>query len=90
MFQFFTSVHMDIFYTGILSKVFCYLPDVASGVIVLSRIISLVPTICVVGKDDEPNKVEFVLIDFHENSLRHCTDMLWQRILSHVFYHIYL
>ena len=44
----------------------CYLPDVASGVIVLSCIISLVPAICVVGEDDEPNKVEFVLIDNHD------------------------
>ena len=44
----------------------CYLPDVASGVIVLSCIISLVPSICVVGEDDEPNNVEFVLIDIHD------------------------
>ena len=44
----------------------CYLPDVASGVIVLLCIISLVPPICVVCEDDESNKVEFVLIDTHD------------------------
>ena len=44
----------------------CFLPDVASAVIVLLRIISLVPAICVVGEDDEPNKVEFVLIGIHD------------------------
>ena len=44
----------------------CYLPDVASGVIVLLRIISLVPAFSVVGgADDEPNKVEFVLRHIH-------------------------
>ena len=65
---FLTYVHIYIFHTCILSKVFhnCYLPDVASGVIVLSHIISLVPAICVVGEDDGPNKVEFVLIDIHD------------------------
>ena len=68
MFQIFTYVQMDIFHTCILSQVFhnCYLPDVASGVIVLLHIISLVPAICVVGEDDEPNKVEFVLIGIHD------------------------
>ena len=44
----------------------CYLHDVASGVIVLLRITSLVLAICVVGEDDKPNKVEFVLIDIHD------------------------
>ena len=40
------------------------LPDVASAVIVLSDMISLVVSIGVmVTEDDEPNKVEFVLID---------------------------
>ena len=40
-----------------------YLPDVASGV-VLFNIMSLVVSVCVmVAGDDEPNKVEFVLID---------------------------
>ena len=44
----------------------CSLPDVASGVIVLLGIISFVAAFCVVvGEDDEPNKVEFVLIDIH-------------------------
>ena len=42
---------------------FC-LPDVVSAVIVLFDMISLVVSICVmVAEDDEPNKVEFVLID---------------------------
>ena len=43
----------------------CYIPDVASGVIVLLCIMSLVPAICVVGEDDETNKVELVLIGIH-------------------------
>ena len=44
----------------------CSLPDVASGVIVLLVIISFVVVFCVVGgEDDEPNKVEFVLIHIH-------------------------
>ena len=68
MFQFFTYVHMDIFHICILSQVFynCDLPDVGSGVIVLSCIISLVLAITVVGEDDEPNNIEFVLIDIHD------------------------
>ena len=64
MFQFFTYVHMDSFHTCILSN--CSLPDVASGVIVLLDIISFVAAFSVViGKDDEPNKVEFVMIHIH-------------------------
>ena len=56
---------MDIFHT---CKFFhnCYLPDVASGVIVLLCIISFVAAFSgVVGEDDEPIKVEFVLIHIH-------------------------
>ena len=67
MFQFFTYVHMDssdVFYFKCFHN--CYLPDVASGVIVLLRIIWLVPLICVVCEDDESNKVEFVFIDIHD------------------------
>ena len=46
---------------------FC-LPDVVSAVIVLFDMISLVVSICVVvAEDDEPNKVEFVLILFVVN-----------------------
>ena len=44
----------------------CYLPDVGSVVIVLSCIISLVLATAVVGEDDEPNNIEFVLIDIHD------------------------
>ena len=50
----------------ILYKVFnnFFLPDVASAVIPLLHIISLVASISViVSEDDEPNKVEYVLID---------------------------
>ena len=54
----------DVFYLKFFYN--CYLPDLASDVIVLLHIISLVPAICVVGEDDEPNKVEFVLIDTHD------------------------
>ena len=40
------------------------LPDVVSGVILLFNMISLVVSIgFIVTEDDEPNKVEFVLID---------------------------
>ena len=40
------------------------LPDVVSAVIVLFNMISLVVSVgVVVTEDDEPNKVEFVLID---------------------------
>ena len=44
MFQFFTYIHMDILHTCILYKVFhnCSVPDVASGVIALLHIISVV------------------------------------------------
>ena len=54
----------DVFYFKFFHN--CYLPDVASGVIVLLHIISLVPPICVVCEDDESNKVEFVFIDTHD------------------------
>ena len=69
MFQFFLHMYTWIFSTHVFYLKFfhnCYLPGVASGVIVLSCIISLVPAICVVGEDDEPNKVEFVLINIHD------------------------
>ena len=44
----------------------CSLPGVVSGVIAVLHIISVIAAFCVViGKDDEPNKVEFVLIHIH-------------------------
>ena len=56
--------HPNAFYIKFFNK-FC-LPDVASSVIPLLHIISLVVSVGVtVGEDDEPNKVEFVLIDIH-------------------------
>ena len=69
----------------------CYLPDVASGVIILSCIISLVPAICVVGEDDEPNKVEFVLIDIHDkfSETLHSYAMIKNTFL-YFAYHIYV
>ena len=81
MLQFFTYVHMDN----------CYLPDAASGVIVLSRIISLVPAICVVGEDDEPNTVEFVVIDIQDefSETLHSYAMTKNTFLC-FSYHIYL
>ena len=69
MFQFFVHMYTWIFSTHVFYLKFfhnCNLLDVASGVIVLSHIISLVPAICVVGEHDEPNKVEFALIDIHD------------------------
>ena len=62
MYTWIFSTH--VFYLKFFNN--CYLTDVASGVTVLSCIISFVPAICVVGEDDEPNKVEFVLIDIHD------------------------
>ena len=54
--------HTNAFYIKFLNKF--SLPDVASAVIPLLCIISLVVSVSViVGKHDEPNKVEFVLID---------------------------
>ena len=67
----FNFLHM---YTWIFStcvfylKLFhnCSLPDVASGVIVLLDIISVVAAFCVVvGEDVDPNKIECVLIHIH-------------------------
>ena len=58
-----------IFYTHVFSVQFfhhCSVPDVASGVIALLHILSVVAAFCVVGgEDDEANKVEFVLIHIH-------------------------
>ena len=59
---------MDI-YTHIFDIKFFhnfFLCDVASAVIPLLHIISLVVSLSIiVGEDDEPNKVEFVLINIH-------------------------
>ena len=53
---------INAFYIKFFNK-FC-LPDVVSTVIVLFNMMSLVISVCVmVAGDDEPNKVEFVLID---------------------------
>ena len=58
-----------MFYTHVFYIKFfynCSLPDVASAIIVLLHIISVVVSLWViVGEDDEPNNVEFVLIDMH-------------------------
>ena len=52
--------HTSAFYIKFFNKF--SLPDVASGVILLLHIISLVSVGALVNEDDEPNKVEFVLI----------------------------
>ena len=53
---------INAFYIKFSNKL--YLPDVIMGVIALFDIMSLVVSVCVmVAGDDEPNKVEFVLID---------------------------
>ena len=55
---------------------FC-LPDEVSAVTLLFSMISLVVSIgVIVGEDDEPNKVEFVLIDFVINGVKHCIDII--------------
>ena len=56
----------DVFYLKFFHN--CYLPDVASGVILLLCITSPVPPISLVCNDDESNKVEYVFIDTHEFS----------------------
>ena len=58
------SFHTNAFYIKFFNNF--SLPDVASIVIPLLHIISLVVSISVIfSDDDEPNKVEFVLIDIH-------------------------
>ena len=53
---------INAFYIKFFNR-FC-LPDVVSAVIVLFDMMSLLVSVCVmVAGDDEPNKVEFVLID---------------------------
>ena len=56
--------HTNAFYIKFFNNF--SLPDVASAVIPLLHIISLVVSVgVIVSEDDEPNKVEFVLIDIH-------------------------
>ena len=67
-FNFFTYVHMHISHTCILYNIFhnCSVSDVASAIIALLHVISLVVFLTVgVGEDNEPNNIEFVLIDIH-------------------------
>ena len=69
-----------IFYTCVFYITFfhnCSLPDVASAIIALLHVISLVFSLTVdVGEDNEPNNIEFVLIDIHcdfmETFLSYC------------------
>ena len=68
------------------------LPDVVSAVIVLFDMMSLAVSLCVmVAADDEPNKVEFVLIDIYGTLTE---TLLWyyntQDTLHCFWYHIYL
>ena len=63
---FFHMSRWIFWHTYILCEIFSKfcLPDVVSAVTVLFSMMSFVVSICViVGDDDEPNKVEFVLID---------------------------
>ena len=52
--------HTNAFYIKFFNKF--SLPDVASGVILHLHIISLVSVSVLIDEEDEPNKVEFVLI----------------------------
>ena len=58
-----------IFYTHVFYITFfhnCSLPDVASAIIALLHVILLVVSLTVnVDEDNEPNNIEFVLIDIH-------------------------
>ena len=79
---------MDILHTCILFKVFhnCSLPDVASAIIALLHIISLVVSLWViVGEDDEPNNVEFVLIVIH---CEFTETFQWYCMTKDTLYHI--
>ena len=69
---------------------FC-LPDVVSAVIVLFDMIPLVVSICVmVAEDDEPNKVEFVLIDICGKLTETLHWYYMTRGILHCFLYIYL
>ena len=65
----FLHMYTWIFYTHVFNITFfhnCSLPDVASALIALLLVISLVVSLTVnVGEDNEPNNIEFVLIDIH-------------------------
>ena len=79
----------DVFYLKFFHN--CYLPDVASGVIVLLRIISLVSAIYVVGEDNEPSKVEFVLIDIYDEFTETWYSYAMRKHTFPCFsYHVYL
>ena len=62
-------MYTRIFYTHVFYTAFvhnCSLSDVASAIIALLHVISLVVSLTVdVGEDNEPNNTEFVLIDIH-------------------------
>ena len=66
-----TFLHMYtyIFYTYIFYVTFfhnCALPDVGSAIVALLHVISFVVAVTVpVVEDNEPNNIEFVLIDIH-------------------------
>ena len=55
--------HTNAFYMKFLNKF--SLPDVASPVVPLLHVISFVVSVSGEGEGDEPNKVDFVLIDIH-------------------------
>ena len=65
----FLHMYTWIFYTHVFYITFfhnCSLPDVASTIIALLHVISLVVSLTVdVGEDNESNNIEFVLIDIH-------------------------
>ena len=66
--NFFTYVHIDILHIYILCNIFhnCALLDVGSAIVALLYVISLVVAVTVpVVEDNEPNNIEFVLIDIH-------------------------
>ena len=99
--HFFTYVLIDILHICILYNIFhnCSLPDVASAIIALLYVISLVFSLTVdVGEDNEPNNIEFVLIDIHcdfmETFLSYCmtndTLHFFVSYISMTCIHIYL
>ena len=69
----------------------CAVPDVASAIVALLHVITLVVSVTVpVVEDNEPNNIEFVLIDIHCAFNEHLYNIVWQMILCIIFCIIYI
>ena len=91
----FLHMYSLIFYTHVFYITFfhnCSLPDVASAIIALLHVISLVVSLTVdVSEDNEPKNIEFVLIDIHCDFMETFLSYCMTNDTLHIFlYHIYL